>query len=152
MSTTMDTTRSGHFYMSPRLSSDSYFQWGNDAAIWTTGPAELLAPAVRPTPTGLLQRLQTGPASWVWATTDCITDDNGAGFARALVNGTAIAISDGSYEDGLGTATSILQDMTGEGRIILVNVASGSDDCQGAYRSELSGIYGSLCVVEQVCL
>ena len=126
-------------------------QRGNDAAVWTTGSAATLPPAVRPTPSGLIQRLQRGPQSRVWATTKCITDDDGSGFARALANGTAIAVSDGSYKDLFGTAASILQDLTGEGRIIVVNVAPGSPDSQGAYRSELSGLYGSLCVVEQVC-
>ena len=39
-----------------------------------------------------------------------------------------------------------------KGRFVVLNIVPGLSSCQSAYRSELSGIYGSVCAVEQVCV
>ena len=133
------------------LRRTTVFRRGHDRGIWSTGPARMYAPSSKPQPRDLVDRLQTGNANRVWATQCCVVDDNGVGFAAALRAGTAIAVSDGSYKDCFGTAACILQDITGSGRFIVLNVSPGAADDQSPYRSELSGLYGIVSSIEQVC-
>jgi len=125
---------------------------GSDRGIWTTGRAETITTAEDQRPRNLLERLRQGPPSRIWATEACLVEDNGERFAEAIRAGTAIAVSDGSFKDKFGTAACIFQDESGAGRFVVLNVAPGGPDDQGAYRSELSGLYGIVCTLEQVCI
>ena len=128
------------------------FQRGMDPGIWSTGSITMVPAPTVPEPTNLVDRLQEGDPSRTWATRDCVVDDNGNAFAEALRRGDAVAVSDGSFKGTFGTSASVLQGADGSGRMVVMAVAPGAPDCQSAYRSELSGIYSSLCVVEQTCL
>ena len=104
----------------------------------------------------LTERLQTTIPSRSWALERLQSLDNGAAVARAIGNNTAICVSDGSYKDQHGTAAFVLVDPShaepdSNLRIIGCHVAPGFQSDQSPYRSELSGIYGILCVVEELC-
>jgi hypothetical protein len=69
----------------------------------------------------------------------------------SLKSGSARSISDGSFKDKFGTsAFTILDDRACS--ILGLNVVPGHPDDQGAYRSELAGLFGIMLVVTHLCL
>jgi hypothetical protein len=78
-------------------------------------------------------------------------DDNGLEIAKAIRDGTAIAVSDGSFKDSHGTAAFILKGSLPVGRIVGVNVIPGAEESQTAYRSELGGVAGILEALHCIC-
>jgi len=70
---------------------------------------------------------------------------------EALQEGTAMAISDGSYKDPFGTATWTIGDIDTISIISGRAVCPGSPDNNNAYRSKLSGLYCILIVVNKFC-
>ena len=88
---------------------------------------------------------------WTIRSLDC--PSNGAVIARALIQGTAIAICDGSYKDQFGTAGFVLQNgFSRESRILGANVTPGHPDEQNPYRSEIGGMAAIVVVVEALTL
>jgi len=68
--------------------------------------------------------------------------------------GTAIAVTDGSFKDGLGTAAYSIQpqlDSSVSAAYILVNCTPGQPEDVDAYRSELGGIYGVIKTTNALC-
>jgi hypothetical protein len=70
--------------------------------------------------------------------------NNGLEIAKAIRDGTAIAVSDGSFKDSQGTAAFILEGSLPAGQIVGVNVIPGAEESQSAYQSELGGVTGIL--------
>ena len=68
-------------------------------------------------------------------------------IVESIQSGTAIAVSDGSYKDDIGTAAMILEAPTGE-RLTVSMCVPGPPQCQDAYRSELAGLLSILCIAE----
>ena len=86
-----------------------------------------------------------------WAVTSLDCPLQGAAIARALIQGNAIAVCDGSYKDHFGTAGFVIQLWDNQqSRIIGANVTPGHSDDQNPYRSEIGGIFGIIVVVEAV--
>jgi hypothetical protein len=108
----------------------------------------LLLPTDESTLVGLLQQ-QKLEDQWAVDTVAC--PDEGADFASAIIQGTATAISDGSYKDGVGASAFILRDDNRDIRIQGVNAVPGQEETQSAYPSELSGVSGSLAIIESSC-
>jgi hypothetical protein len=50
-------------------------------------------------------------------------------------------VSDGSFKDGFGSASAILEHTETGQRIYIDCIVPGSTSCQSSYRSELSGLY-----------
>ena len=89
-----------------------------------------------------------------WAIKEVTISDNGIALATAIRNGTAIAVSDGSYKDGRGTAAFILEisdQFQAAGRIVGVNVIPGETEDQSSYRSELGGVSGIVETARILC-
>jgi hypothetical protein len=89
-----------------------------------------------------------------WAIQEITVTDEGTAMAQALRNGTAIAVSDGSYKDSRGTAAFILEpsvhsDTTG--RIVGVNSIPGEPEDHSSYRSEIGGVSGIVETVGILC-
>ena len=76
---------------------------------------------------------------------------NGEGVARAIIKGSAKAISNGSFKDSKGTSASVLTGDSGNVEIISVNNVPGSMEDQSAYRSKLAGIAGLLAHIKIIC-
>ena len=77
-----------------------------------------------------------------------LTTDSVDEIITDIMNGTAVAVSDGSFKDNGGTTSWIIENASGSQRIIgHVNVPGTVLD-QSAYRSEIAGIYGSVVTIE----
>ena len=103
-----------------------------------------------PLPDTLLNHIHQLPAGDQWASSYIEINDDGHNLASAIQDGTATAISDGSYKDGYGSSCSVLRGHN-RTRIITINSVPGPTDSQSAYRSELAGISGSLLVLRAIC-
>jgi hypothetical protein len=95
----------------------------------------------------------------------CLTDWTGgsvisypasmADLLSGISNGTSIAVTDGSFKDGLGTAGYTIAptlDSPQSAAYTLVNCTPGMLDDMDAYRSELGGICGILHTTNTLCL
>jgi hypothetical protein len=102
-------------------------------------------------PTTLYAAVAALPANSKWSIDHLDVQDNGQAFATAIIMGQATAISDGSYKDRVGTSASMLHGSSRSHVIASVNVVPGRPSEQSAYRSELSGIIGSLTTIRLVC-
>jgi hypothetical protein len=88
-----------------------------------------------------------------WDLRDINLTDDGLTIAHAIDDGTAIGISDGSFKDGFGTASWVLEGSSPRQRIRGdKNIVPGDTaDQGGSYRSELSGLYGITMGVYALC-
>jgi hypothetical protein len=68
--------------------------------------------------------------------------------AQAIADGTAIAVSDGSFKDGHGTASFIITTLERTFSIQGDVISPGDSSIQEAYRSELVGLLGTVLLVE----
>jgi hypothetical protein len=94
------------------------------------------------------------PQADQWAMSQISLPDNGTGLAASLIAGSAIAVSDGSFKDGRGTAAFVIEDCIHPNNLsqaIGVNTVPGSLEDHSAYRSELSGDWGVISAVECIC-
>jgi hypothetical protein len=66
--------------------------------------------------------------------------DQGTAFAQAMIDGEAVAVTDGSFKDQFGTAAGILEGRDSTTRIRLLLVVPGCPEQQSALRSELMGL------------
>ena len=67
-----------------------------------------------------------------------------------IMNGSAVGVSDGSFKEECGTAAWMLEDSKGEQSIVGRLKTPGFPSDQSAYRSEISGIYGMVAMVEGI--
>ena len=75
---------------------------------------------------------------------------NGAYIAQSIAKGSAIAISNGSYKDGHGTASWTIQDEAGhsvDGNVVCPGLAQD----MSSYRSELVGLYSVALITLHIC-
>jgi hypothetical protein len=102
-------------------------------------------------PSTLAEAIAALPAGSRWAVSCYDATDNGIGVAQAIRDGTAIAISDGSFKEDFGTSALVIEASDSTDNIIAVNVVPGNLDNQGSYRSELAGIFGQITLVNALC-
>ena len=77
-----------------------------------------------------------------WAARRILMTEEIGGVISSLENGTAVGVSDGSFQHKFGTACFIIENKEGTERIVgLIDVPGFSDE-HDAYRSELAGLYG----------
>ena len=104
------------------------------------------------TTSSFLEQCREGSCHRRWATETVESDDEGRTVARAIQEGSAIAVSDGSTKDNISSAGFVI-----EGPVYSVNRICG--DCmvpglavdQNSYRAELAGLYAIVCVLEILC-
>jgi L-aminopeptidase/D-esterase-like protein len=60
-----------------------------------------------------------------WAVNRYASQDDGETIAGAISRAQAIAVCDGSYKDGFGTAAYVLEGDTSLNRLVAVNVVPG---------------------------
>jgi hypothetical protein len=102
-------------------------------------------------PISLTDAIQCLPPECKWAVQQFHSSDNGIRIAQAIQNGTAIALSDGSFKDGFGTSAIIIEASDPGDNIIAVNVVPGCKDTQSSFRSKLSGIFGQVIMINTIC-
>lgn len=76
--------------------------------------------------------------------------DEGLTIAQALTDGTAVAVSDGSLKNGLGTAAFTIESSTYENRVHGVNKVPGPIGDGDSYRCELAGLYSIVVIVTTI--
>ena len=124
----------------------------NRDAIYYSGSSPVsLPPPVLP-PTTVIERIRSRPPSQSWANRKVATDDNALYVAQAIRDGDAIAVSDGSYKQERGTAAFTIRGKTEIHPVTGVNMVPGYYADHQSYRAELSGLYGVVCTVEDICL
>eukprot|EP00978_Attheya_sp_CCMP212_P023133 scaffold70166_cov59-Attheya_sp.AAC.5 len=128
--------------------------WG-DPAFRITGITPVRQPAPEVISPNLAERLQLRLPSRKWAMERFQAPDNGAALANAIQNGTTQGVNDGSFKLQHGTAAMVmvdplLDDPLSPSRIVGCHVTPGNPADRSPYRSELSGIYGLLCITEEI--
>jgi hypothetical protein len=112
-----------------------------------------LAPAQAPAaeqPLTFSQTLDALPASSSWAIKEIALPPDLRPILASLRAGSARAVSDGSFKDKFGTSAFTLVDAHACS-IIGLNIVPGHPDDQGAYRSELAGLFGIVLIVNLLC-
>lgn len=114
--------------------------FGLDAPVPSIPPVTTLAAAIA--------NLHPGSQ---WAVQRFDATDDGFCIAQAIQDGTAIAVSDGSYKNGFGTSALIIEAADSRDNIIALNAVPGDPATQCSYRSELAGIFGQVILVNTIC-
>ncbi len=105
--------------------------------------AHHVQPSPITTATTLEQLILNLPASAQWAVNRLHRQDDGEAFAQAILNGTAIIVSDGSLKLQLGTAAFILEG-TENVYIEGVHAVPGPIQDGDSHRCEVSGLFGAV--------
>jgi hypothetical protein len=92
----------------------------------------------------LTAQLQALPTEAHWAIKTCFTHGSIEEIVAAFRNGTAMAVSDGSFKLNLGTSGYIISTASGSSFIQGVNRTPGPLKDGDSYRAELSGLYALL--------
>jgi hypothetical protein len=80
-----------------------------------------------------------------------VCSDNVQELAKAITQGHAKAISDGSFKDGRDTSAFSLFGSTEEPLLIGWNGVPGNPHAQSAYRSKLAGVAGIITAAKLIC-
>jgi hypothetical protein len=94
------------------------------------------------------------PALDQWAIQEITVPDDGVAMAKAIQNGAAIAVSDGSHKDGRCAPAFVLEmsdQFQTAGRIVGVNSTPGETEVQMSCGSELGGVSGIVENVGMLC-
>jgi hypothetical protein len=102
-------------------------------------------------PTTLLQACLQLEPHVQWTVEKIIQSDEGVAVAQAILDGTALGISDGSYKNGRCTSAVLIEGPNkSHGRILAVNRVPGHPLIQSSYRGELGGILCLLTLVRGI--
>jgi hypothetical protein len=76
-----------------------------------------------------------------------------ATLAKSIRQGTAVAVTDGSFKDTMGTAAYVLQDCLIDPtcRIVSVNQTPGRAKDHTPYRAEIGGVLGIVLTLDKIC-
>ena len=97
--------------------------------------------------------LSQRPDSFQWAVSEMSLSDDGIVIAQALIQGTAIAVSNGSFKDSQGTSAFIIEGGSKQGRLVGVNLIPRDESSQSQYRrSELGGVASILECLHCICI
>ena len=122
---------------------------GQHARLLSVG----LAPALREEDEHRLtfsQTLAALPASSSWAFHEIALPPDLSPIIASLRDGSARAVSDGSFKDKFGTSAFTIVDAH-VCSIIGLNLVPGHPDDQSAYRSELAGLFAIVLIVNLIC-
>ncbi len=114
---------------------------------YSTKPIQSPAPA----PGNLQQHIERIPQqASSWCIQNFEATDNGDTIAAVLKDGTAIAVCDGSFKNGIGTSTWVIEGTNSNNRIKGWNWVPEDIMDQSPYRSEVAGILGVVSMVQEI--
>jgi hypothetical protein len=120
--------------------------------LWLKGYNASTVPANLPlVPETLRARLSLLVADTSWAATQVQLTDEGSAIAAAIRAGTCISLSDGSFKDQHGTAAWVIEAESSVNRCTGVNITQAEPSDQSAYRSEVSGLFGIVTMIREIC-
>eukprot|EP00957_Ditylum_brightwellii_P162039 12337175-Ditylum_brightwellii.AAC.1 len=86
------------------------------------------------------------------ATSAVRTDDEGSYIAATIQSGKAIAVSDGSYKDSCSAAACVIEGTKPNlYQITATATTPGFLETQDPYRAELSGLFMTIAIVNDIC-
>ena len=91
------------------------------------------------------------PPTCLWAVQHAQSDDHGLTVARAIAQGTAVAVSDGSLRYTLGTSAFVIEGATPDHRVLGYNRVPGPVEEGDSHRCELAGLYAIVTTVNCLC-
>ena len=123
------------------------------ASSYANGPTRSKLLSELPTTSSSLTQLcHQEPQSNKWAIAGWdYSQTNLLELAKDIQDGTASAVSDGSFKNSNRTSALMLCSNRIENRIIGVNAVPGAADEQSAYRSELAGVSGIIHTLKLLC-
>ncbi len=92
-----------------------------------------------PAPSSLIEPLKEEHADMVWVTGYHVVSKNGETIADSIRRGRAIAVTNGSFKEDLGTAAYVVKGDDVTNQLIVVNQSPGHSANQSSFRSELLG-------------
>jgi hypothetical protein len=98
----------------------------------------------------LAERNRDLPGASQWSVKNFTSSDNGVSLDKAISDGIAVAICDGSSKEKKELSAWVLE-ATVAGRISGFNFPPGLSTEQNSYRSKLAGLYGIITMVSTVC-
>lgn len=123
----------------------------NPSRILCTGWSKDKPTHVEEPSTTLLDAIESLPLTQQWAFEHFHCTDDGQVIADAIRQGTAVAVSDGSFKNELGTAALVLEGQDSNNRILAGHLTPGPPSSQSSFQSELSGLYGIVLLVNTIC-
>ena len=86
-----------------------------------------------------------------WALELILSNDHGAIIKDSIIEETYLAISDGSFKNNRGTSAGIIEkEGVPESRMFILNRVPGMIDDHSSYRSELSGVCGTITAIDKI--
>jgi hypothetical protein len=119
--------------------------WMDGRHLKFTGSAT--GPPKDDTPQSLARELQKTPPAEQWITSFLRRDHDLGTLLQDIRAGTAIAVADGSFKNGLSTSGFTIRQALSERGITGANRVPGRAEVQCSYRSELAGILGIVTVL-----
>ena len=116
-----------------------------------TGYADTQEEAEHHQPRTLRERVEQYPPKSRWSIAEYQVMGDGEHIAPAIMQGIAVAVSDGFFKEGFATSAWIIQGRDVTSQVQGQNVVPGTPEGQHAYRGELSGLYVLVCIVEYIC-
>ncbi len=132
----------------PVLSRATVYQRGSNWVCSGFGDVEINTVK---THGSLAEQILTLPEEEKWCFDSVLMTDDGQTIVTAIREGTAIAVSDGSYKDQYGMAALVIEGSYQQGRILGKVIAPGGPEAHSPYRSELAGIYATMVAVHNIC-
>jgi len=91
------------------------------------------------------------PPTCLWAEQHAQSDDHGLTVARAIAQGTAVAVSDGSLCYTLGTSAFVIEGATPDHHVLGYNRVPGPVEEGDSHRCKLAGLYAIVTMVNCLC-
>ena len=87
-----------------------------------------------------------------WSLESITCNHDGKVIAKAIQDGTALAVSDGSFKHDRGTSAALIEDYgVKESRMIITNRVPGKMGDHNPYRAEACGVLGIITCIEAIC-
>jgi hypothetical protein len=80
-----------------------------------------------------------------------LSEDAAIALAHSIQNGTIMAVSDGSYQDSYATTATIIEDLSSGQRGVNKIIAPRGREVMSVYRADLTGIFSTVWLVNQIC-
>ena len=108
------------------------------------GSRPYFPPATLPLCPSLIAHAQASPPSLQWALHNLVCQDNGETVTIAIGDGSCVLVSDGSFQEGLGTAAFCITPGWLDETTCIDGCCIVPGRVQSAFRAELGGMYAAL--------
>jgi hypothetical protein len=133
---------------------------------WFRGPADLPEDAIPTTVVHhsplfvrhegfapIIEKTDDAYTAFPWWNHPFHSEGSLATLVESIQQGTAVAVTDGSFKDTMGTAAYVVQDrlIDPTSRIVLVIQTPGRSKDHTPYRAEIRGVLGIVLTLDKIC-